>query len=192
MRERAFQTRETARAKALRQEHKLGRLLEHTAGDTAGVQSVPSTLYSPHPLTSELEDPSDTQSPAMKDVEGLGGRGLPIATRGPCPSGSSWKLSHLEREEPTWAPDPQLGRTWRLLEASPEPSLGSWPAPRQEGPGWAQALGVPPDHSARSRCPRTTPPDQGAPGPLRPIKMPPDHSSRSRCPLTTPPDQGAT
>ena len=78
---RAFQTGETARAKALRQEHKLGGLPEHTAGDTAGVQSVPSTLYSSHPLTSELEDPSDTQGPAMEDTEGLEGRGLPTALK---------------------------------------------------------------------------------------------------------------
>ena len=72
-----FRSREKARAKALRQEHKLGGLLEHTAGDTAGVQSVLSTLYSPHPLTSGLEDPSDTQSPAMEDVEALESRGCP-------------------------------------------------------------------------------------------------------------------
>lgn len=147
---RAFQTGETARAKALRQEHKLGGLPEHTAGDTAGVQLVPSTLYSSHPLTSELEDPSDTQGPAMEDTEGLEGRGLPTATLGPPPSSSSWKLSYLETEEPTQAPDPEPGRTQRPSEASPEPSLGGRPAPRQVGPGWAQALGVPPDHSTRS------------------------------------------
>lgn len=73
---RAFQTGETARAKALRQEHKLGGLPEHTAGDTAGVQSVPSTLYSSHPLTSELEDPSDTQGPAMEGHGRPGGSGF--------------------------------------------------------------------------------------------------------------------
>ena len=35
---------------------------------------------------SELEDPSDTQGPAMEDMEALEGRGLPTATLGPPPS----------------------------------------------------------------------------------------------------------
>ena len=63
---RAFQTRETARAKALRQEHKLSGLPEHTARDTAGVQSVLSTLHSSHPLTSELEDPLTLRVPPWR------------------------------------------------------------------------------------------------------------------------------
>ena len=72
----------------------------------------------------------------MEDMEALEGRGLPTATLGPPPSSCSWKPSHLEREEPTGAPDLEPGRTWRPSEASPELSLGGRPAGSGAGGTW--------------------------------------------------------
>ena len=54
----------------------------------------------------------------MEDMEALEGRGLPTATLGPPPSSCSWKPSHLEREEPTGAPD--------LVAELPDASCGDF------------------------------------------------------------------